>query len=109
MSRVAVRKLRRWFLKGIENLGTDQVSVLIKYAESSRTSIHFSPSDGAVLDLVKRGVLYRPEQRMRPDGWLAYCLTPEAVEFVRGRKFQELLNTNSVNSGFPPPYPERNK
>jgi Super-infection exclusion protein B len=77
--------------RSFESLGTDQIAILVQYVESGKNSIHFSPANGAVQDLVSRGILYTPQQWMNASGQFAYSLTSPASGFLDYGKFQEML------------------
>jgi superinfection exclusion protein B len=80
--------------KHFENLASDHISILLEYVQTGKNSIHFSPTNGAVQDLVYKGILYRPFQQMRSDGMMAYNVTAQASEFLRHDRFQEVLAKN---------------
>src|SRR5262249_27480187 len=56
----------------VHELGEDQIAILTQYIQSGKNSLHFSPTQAAVQDLVYRGILYRPEQQMNGLGQIAY-------------------------------------
>ena len=77
--------------QALQNLGLDQVRVLLQYVESRKNSVHFSRANGAVWDLVKKGILYPPDEQIDEHGLLAFNLTPLAQKLLRDKKFQDLL------------------
>lgn len=89
------KQLEHYFL----HLGTDQVLILLKYVESGKNSIHFYPTEGAVQDLVYKGILYRPAQQLTINGQIAYNITQEAARFLEPETFQELLLKNNARGG----------
>jgi|SRR5208283_168473 len=107
------RKAKRNLERSFESLGRDQIAILAQYVESGKNSIHFSPANGAVRDLVYRGILYVPEQQMNGLGQFAYNVTPQAVGFLQYRKFQDMLDqrtareTGELRSGSPSPKRDR--
>ncbi|MGA8500139.1 MAG: super-infection exclusion protein B [Candidatus Sulfotelmatobacter sp.] len=79
-----------------EHLRTDEINVLLPFAENGKTSMRFSSSNGTVQGLVDKRILYRPSQREQTmNDSLAYNLTAEALEFMGYKVFQEMLTKSS--------------
>jgi len=82
----------QWVVRShLENIGTDQINVLLRYVESGKSSISWPISSGAVRDLENKGILYRSSELGNiTDGW-SYSVAPAAVKFLRPKAFQKLL------------------
>lgn len=81
---------KRQMKEHLYSLPKDQLQILFKFGETRRSSLILLPTDGAVCDLVNRGILYQSAQLGRLNG-VAFSVTPSALPYLRGRKFQELL------------------
>lgn len=77
------------------NLGSDEITVLTKYAESGKSSVRFPLTNGAVHSLVNKGVLYRPQPQTTAYGEIAYNIVPLAVPHLRYDKFQKAITKSS--------------
>jgi hypothetical protein len=73
----------------LKHLAADQSTILLQFVESGKNSIHFSPTNGAVQDLVYNGILYRPEQQLNGLGQIAYNITPQAAKFLGMKNFRK--------------------
>jgi Super-infection exclusion protein B len=77
--------------KCLENLGADQYTILLEYAQSGKHSLPLGSYSGAARDLVKLGVLYCPHE-MPSRGLIPYNLTPLAIPFLKPARFQRILS-----------------
>ena len=50
------RQIKKYF----ESLGSDEIAILLQYAESGKSSIRFSRTNGCVRGLVDKRILYIP-------------------------------------------------
>lgn len=75
----------------LENLGTDQINVLLQYVQSGKNSITWPPSNGAVRDLENKGILYRSSDMGHLISGFPYSVTPAAARYLRPKAFQSLL------------------
>jgi hypothetical protein len=83
--------------KYIENAPTDQMSILITYAQSQKSSLMFQPTNGAVCDLEQRGILYRSSPLGNRMSGFPYSIHPDAQIFLRRRTFQKILLAHARN------------
>jgi hypothetical protein len=91
-SRVIDYRVYRAIRKSFYNLGSDQVALLTRYAESGRNTILIPFTQTAVAeDLSQKGILYRPAQIGNARDGVGYSVTPEAAPFLRYKTFQKIL------------------
>jgi len=87
-----LREQKEGIRRHLLNLPTDQKAVLMRYAESGKSSLHFNLYDGAVRDLANRGILYRSSEAGHGGLYtFPYTLTPIACEFMTRAEFQKIL------------------
>lgn len=89
-----------WYRRRIrgymENLKTDEMGILLEYAQTRKSSIRFSQTNGTVRGLIDKRILYVPQQvgQVMNDS-VACNLTAEASDLLRYKKFQEMLTKSS--------------
>jgi hypothetical protein len=93
------RWTRRYFRKRkveyyMQNLKTDELRVLLEYAQTGNNSLRLNQFDGAARGLIDKGILYVPVPVVIGDR-AAFNLTAEACDLLRYKKFQELLLKSS--------------
>ena len=76
----------------LRNLPVDQKRILLPYAQKGKSSSLFDEYNGAVCDLVRRGILYRSSNvAHRGLGVFPYTLTDYALRCIQQSEFQEIL------------------
>jgi hypothetical protein len=91
-SKVIDYRVHRTIRKRLYNLGSDQVALLLRYAESGRNTILVPFHQTAVAeDLSQKGILYRPAQIGNTRDGVGYSVTPEAAPLLRYKVFQKIL------------------
>jgi hypothetical protein len=84
-------RYKRMIKRHMENLGSDQIALLMQFAESGRSTIIVPFHKSAIAqDLVEKGILYRPAQIGDMSG-IGFSVTPEAAPFVRYKTFQKIV------------------
>lgn len=84
-------RYRRTMRRQLENLGSDQVALLLEFVKSGKNTIIIPFQKSAIAqDLVERGILYRPAQIGGMDG-VGYSVMPEAAPFLRYNTFQKIV------------------
>lgn len=81
----------------LHNLPADQTRILLRYVQDRKSSLWFDAYDGAVCDLVKRGILYRSSDvPHRILDVFPYTVTSEALPYIRRTEFQKILLSQSL-------------
>jgi len=82
------------------DMGSDQIALLMRYAETGRNTILVPFHQTAVAeDLSQKGILHRPSQISNARDGVGYSLTPEAAPFLRYKTFQKILLKNVKRRG----------
>jgi hypothetical protein len=85
-------RVRRVIKKNLESLGSDQVALLMQYAQSGKSTILIPFHKTAIAeDLLEKGILYRPAQIGNAMDGIGYSITSEAAPFLRYKAFQKIL------------------
>jgi len=85
-----IRQTKEQIRRHFEHLPFDQVEVLRQYTGSGKSTVKFQPDNGAVRDLVRRGVLYPSSNQGTLFDGFPYTITPIAEDFLRREEFQKL-------------------
>jgi hypothetical protein len=76
---------------------TDQLAILFKYIETDKSALNFQPSNGAVRDLVNRGILYQSSEIGSLNIGFPYCIHPNAQALLmRGKLYIILLSRSKA-------------
>ena len=72
-----------------------QLEILLKYAKTDKSSLNFELSNGAVCDLVNRGILYQPSKIGHYIEGFPFSIHPNAQAFLTRGKYQKILLARS--------------
>lgn len=86
---------QRLIQKYILTMPTDQLEILLKYAKTDKSSLNFELSNGAVCDLVNRGILYQPSKIGHYIEGFPFSIHPNAQAFLTRGKYQKILLARS--------------
>jgi hypothetical protein len=82
------RKMRKYW---IEEMGSDQLRIIIEYFDQSRVSLPRSVHSGAIRDLEKRGFVYQAGTAISPLNTFPFALTENATRLLRPRSFHKIM------------------
>ena len=81
----------------LRNPPKDQKQILLRYAQERKGSLLFDEYNGAVCDLVRRGILYRSSDVAHQGlGVFPYTLTDSALRFIQQPEFQKALRAEET-------------
>ena len=79
------RRIWRYLLE----MPLDQLNILMKYGQEDKSTMLYDPANGAVSDLMRRGILYVPS--VTGYAVWGFSIHPNAQRYL-GRNFQKVLD-----------------